>query len=113
MKTKRVPLVESQRWKLRLAFAMALFSGSLMWFDHQIAAWLGVSQYLPTLVGTLLGFATLAIAVVTVRCPACGTSLVWFALSQKQVGGWLPWLLDETTCPKCGHSSSDAAGPSK
>lgn len=67
MKAERVPLVESQRWKLWLVFAMALFSGSLMWFNHQIAAWLGVSQYLPTPVGTLLGFATLAVAVVTVR----------------------------------------------
>lgn len=104
MTYQRVPLVESQRWKLHIAFAMVLLSGSLMWFDRQLAAFLAVSQYLPTLVGTLLGFLTLVISVLAVRCPSCGVSLVWFAVSQKTVSGWLSWLLNESTCPKCGFS---------
>ena len=104
MANRPTPLIESQRWKLRIAFAMVVLAGSLMWFDQQLSASIGVARHLPAFVGTVLGFATLGVSVVAVRCPECGVSLVWFALSKKTVTGWLAWLLDETTCPKCGYS---------
>ena len=105
MNTQSVPLVHNQRWKLRVAFAMVLVGGMLMWFDRQLAELLSVSRYMPTLIGTFLGLVTLLFAVAAVRCPSCKTSLVWFALSKKSSGSWLVWLLDESTCPKCHYSA--------
>ncbi len=89
---------------------MVIFAGGLMWFDQQVSAFTGVPKYLPTLVGTLLAFMTLAISVAAVKCPNCGVSLIWFAMSQETAGGWLAWLLRESTCPKCRFSveSNDA-----
>lgn len=100
----RTALVDSQLWKLRVAFAVVLVAGVLMWFDPQVSVLTGVPQYLPTLVGMLLAFMTLAISVIAVRCPSCGASLLWFAISQKTANGWLAWLLHESTCPKCSFS---------
>ena len=113
MHTHQITLVSHQHWKLQSAFASVLLSGSLMWFDRPIADLLGVSHYAPTLVGTLLSIATLVLAAVAVRCPSCGISLVWFALSRKSTGAWLGWLLEETTCPVCGYAANDANGVKK
>lgn len=89
---------------------MVLAAGALMWFDQQVSDFTGVLQYVPTLVGTLLAFVTLVISVVVVRCPSCGISLVWFAISQKTANSWLAWLLHESTCPKCGFSVARSDG---
>ena len=75
-----------------------------MWFDQQISSLLEIARYSADLAGTLLGFVVLIVSALTVKCPKCAVSLVWFGISQKTVGGWLSWLLDETTCPKCGFS---------
>ena len=102
-------LVTNQRWKLRAMFAMVVVSGALVWFDKSIADLIGLSRYAPTLMGTFLGFATLILASLSIRCPSCRLSLVWFALSTKPVNSWLDWLLDETTCPKCGYVAKGQA----
>ena len=114
MSIEHASLVASQQWKLRAAFAMVLVAGALMWFDMPIGEFLGLSRYTPTLIGTFLGLATLVSASLAIRCPNCRLSLVWFALSKKSTGSWLNWLLDEDTCPRCGHKpktqgASDAA----
>ena len=103
MSTEHTSLVNNQQWKLRAAFAMVLAAGAFMWFDRPVAEFLGLSRYTPRLIGTFLGLATLVSASLAIRCPNCKLSLVWFALSKKSTGSWLNWLLDEDTCPRCGH----------
>ena len=104
-----VSLVSTQRWKVRTAFAFILIAGLLMWFDPLISELLGLSRYAPTMIGTLLGLATLIITSLAVRCQSCRTSLVWFALSKKPTNSWLHWLLSETTCPRCGYQATERA----
>jgi DNA-directed RNA polymerase subunit RPC12/RpoP len=103
MSIKHSSLVASQQWKLRAAFALVLVASAFMWFARPIAEFLRLSRYTPTLIGTFLGLATLVLASLAIRCPNCRLSLVWFALSKKSTGSWLDWLLDEDTCPRCGH----------
>ena len=103
MSIEHQSLVDSQQWKLRAAFAMVLVVGAFMWFDRPIAGLLGLPRYTPSLIGAFLGLATLVSASLAIRCPNCKLSLVWFALSRKSTGSWLSWLLDENTCPRCGH----------
>lgn len=100
-----LPLISHQRWKLRLAFAALLMSGAAMMFDKQLSAVMSVQTYVPTLIGTAVGLAAMVFSVIAVRCPQCGTSLAWLAISQKSSSSWLDWLLDVSVCPKCGHSS--------
>jgi len=88
---------------------MVLVAGAFVWFDRPIADLLGLSRYTPRLIGALLGLTTLVSASVAIRCPNCRLSLVWFALSKKATGSWLNWLLDEDTCPRCGHRSESHA----
>ena len=107
MSIKHPSLVASQQWKLRAAFVSILFASAFMWFDRPIAEFLGLSRYTPALTGTFLGLATLVSASLAIRCPSCRLSLVWFALSKKSTGSWLNWLLDEDTCPRCGHKTDD------
>ncbi len=102
-----VSLLAAQRWKLWLAFVAVLTAGALMWFDAWFSSALRVQRYAPTLIGTGLGLLALVAACCAVRCPRCGKRLVWYALS-KPAHSWVEWLLAETTCPKCGYSSSKA-----
>ena len=106
MVSSQPALVAPQRWKLHLAFVGVLAAGALMWFDRWFATVLHVERFVPTLVGTALGLVVLVATCLAVRCPACHSSLVWYGISKKRSGAWLDWLLTETTCPKCGHSSA-------
>ena len=110
MSIKHPSLVASQRWKLRAAFVSSLFASAFMWFDGPIAEFLGLSRYTPRLIGTFLGLAILVSASLAIRCPNCGLSLVWFALSKK-VNGFVaelaarrrhvPEMRSPTKDPRC------------
>jgi hypothetical protein len=100
-------LVTSQRWKLQLALALALVAGVCMWFDKSLTGFLALPEYVLTLAGAVLGLATLLGTALAVRCPNCKISLVWFAVSKKSSSSWLAWLLDETTCPRCGFKETN------
>jgi endogenous inhibitor of DNA gyrase (YacG/DUF329 family) len=93
--------------------AAIVAAGALMWFDAWFAGALRLNRYIPTLIGTGLGLATLVAACIAVRCPSCGMSLVWHAVSKKPFGAWLEWLLTETTCPKCGFTVTAATSHSQ
>jgi len=109
MSTEHASLVTNQQWKLRAAFAMVLIASAFMWFDSPIADFLGLPRYTPRLIGALLDLATLVSASLAIRCPNCRLSLVWFALSKKANDSWLNWLMDEDTCPRCGHKPESRA----
>jgi hypothetical protein len=36
-----------------------------------------------------------------IRCPRCQARIVWIAVREQGVGGWLLWLLALTKCPRC------------
>ena len=56
-------------------------------------------------------FVVIAISIATIgllsglfaiRCPTCGTKLLWFAMSNKKVADSLGWLISLSNCPVCG-----------
>jgi hypothetical protein len=98
-----VPLVSSQRWKLWLSGVVLAAVATCYLVPQPLAAMFGVSPTLITLSATAAGLALLIGACLSVRCPACGLSLVWHGVSKKAASGWLSWLLDVQTCPRCGH----------
>jgi predicted RNA-binding Zn-ribbon protein involved in translation (DUF1610 family) len=49
--------------------------------------------------GGVVGFVWLALSV---RCAACGTRIVWRAMSNKAASAWLAALASLESCPACG-----------
>ena len=36
-----------------------------------------------------------------IRCPRCRARIVWVAVREHPIGGWLSWLLTLSICPVC------------
>ena len=96
-------LIWRQRWKLYSGFAGLAISGIAMTFDRAIAGWLSVSEYTPTLVGTLVFLISFLWLALGIRCAQCGLGVFWHAVSSKNKDLWLSWLLDAEKCPRCSH----------
>lgn len=37
-----------------------------------------------------------------IRCPTCGTRLLWYAMRKKEATESLSWLITLSNCPVCG-----------
>jgi hypothetical protein len=96
-------LVSAQAWKLWLGLTLIcvaglgfLFPGTFSIFDGT-RVWPGQLVAVPIFAA---GFGGLAVAL---KCPSCRLHLFWYAVSKKNTSAWLNWLLDTTTCPRCGY----------
>lgn len=105
-------LVASQRWKLWLFASLLTVSGVGLFAPNHVASAVGASLVTVNLGSTALGLIVLVSGMLSVRCPACRLSLVWYALSKQGIHAWLSWLLDIRVCPRCGFSHSSSRGGS-
>lgn len=80
------------------------------------AAWIsrgtGFSPVTIGLGGTLMTGLAFALGIWLIRCPNCGHSLFWHAISKQSVGRWLHWLLDVNECPRCGYTAQESPAKS-
>lgn len=102
-------LIAFQRWKLWLLGTMAAFAAFLLFWSDQFASFLNtpIAPSLVTLSGTVLAAITLVAGVLSLRCPSCRLSLLWYGVSKKSIGSWLGWVLDIERCPRCGFVHSN------
>jgi hypothetical protein len=98
-----------QLWKLYVGMAGVLFGGILIWFGRsRIEA--APDTAIPIIVaGTAVGLTSMVWSAIAVRCPKCGTRLLWRAVSEESSANWLTWLLHLDACPSCGTRSEEAA----
>jgi hypothetical protein len=54
--------------------------------------------------GTLAGFVGFVWLALSTRCAACGTRVVWRAMSKEAARSWLVKLASLEACPACGDS---------
>ncbi len=87
-------------------------SGACIFAPDQLAHLGGVSPVIVILCGVAAGLVALVGTSASVRCPACGLSLAWYALSKQAHHAWLSWLLNVEVCPRCGFSHSSGQGVS-
>ncbi|MGM9484642.1 hypothetical protein ACS5PN_25835 [Roseateles sp. NT4] len=87
------PLISAMRGRLWLAGGLLALGGTALWMPSPMARAAGA---------LLLGL-SLLLAVFSLRCPSCGVSLFWHAVSQHPIGRWLSWLLDVRECPVCHY----------
>ena len=62
---------------------------------------------LVVLTGVFLGLSGFVYGCSAIRCPDCGARWLWLGVSGKSAGHWLPWLLNQSNCPKCKGANSD------
>ncbi len=99
----------AQLWKLYLGMAAVLIGGVLVWVGRSRIGSSGDRAVVTILVGTAVGLAGMVWSAVAIKCPACGTRLLWEAVSTQSAGSWLTWLLHLDACPSCGRR--EAPGP--
>jgi DNA-directed RNA polymerase subunit RPC12/RpoP len=104
---KLLPLITSQKWKLWVWGGLLAVAGLGLFTPDRFASVLGTQPIVINCVAVLASFIALAGASLSIRCPQCGLSLVWHGISQKNIGGWLSWLLKVRTCPQCGFHISN------
>lgn len=109
-----------QRWKLIAGIALVLGSGACFA--------LGVREFgkctgpayafcasadrgaLFMVLGTAVGTGALAWLSLSLRCAACGTRIVWWAMSEKAANAWLVAIFALQACPRCGDAGHESAG---
>jgi DNA-directed RNA polymerase subunit RPC12/RpoP len=102
------PLINSQRWKIRVALIVFAAAFGLTIFDGQVANWLGLNRHEPTLVATVLGVIGFVWASVSIVCTSCGLKLFWYATRKKSVNAWGAWFANATVCPRCSHKAGQS-----
>lgn len=105
-----------QTWKVVASLGLLAAAGAcfVLWFSafadcngpvfsYCAAADRGVAFMLS---GTGLGLVGLVWASLSVRCPVCGTRIIWWAMSKKAAGVWLTAVRSLEACPKCGNNGA-------
>ena len=91
-----------QMWKLRVVALSCVAAAALFLATTALARvesrW--IVNTLPVVAALLGSFVVWG--VLTVRCPACGTRLLWKAAREQSPDSWWPWLSSLHTCPVCG-----------
>jgi hypothetical protein len=97
------PLLSQQRWRKRLVDATFAMGACGMFGADWIARVTGLPPVAIGLCGTLVGCLAFGLGIYLIRCPSCGHSLFWHAISKQSIGRWLHWLLEVNECPRCGY----------
>lgn len=95
-----------QTWRLRSTLWTGI-AGMAMTFG---AVWRGTSQgWLTTMlivIGLALSAGGFVWAALTIRCPSCGTRLLWKAMRERTLLEHEHWLLSLEVCPACGSDGT-------
>jgi hypothetical protein len=105
----KLPLLQMHRRRLIAGACVIAPAALVALFSDALGGRIGVSS------GSLELGALVILAWVTVwlargtRCPRCKSNLFWYGVNHR-FGNWLGWLLTESTCPKCGYTTSEGSG---
>lgn len=106
-------IATGQAWKLYVA--LAGFGGTLALFTLAFFS-LGTDggQFAAlTACAVFLGFATFSWFTAMLRCPHCGTKLVWTMVSSRPHSSWLIDLAALERCPACSRPLAPASRPGR
>lgn len=91
----------NQAWKLALSvLGLIIGSAGICYGIHAMEEEGDFGVYVD-LAGTATAVLTFLFAVFSIRCPNCKLKWVWYAVSKKEVGEWLTWLMSFQNCPCC------------
>jgi len=93
----------NQWWKVLISFFGLLASSAFM-----LAGFINMekeSQFIVlVIIGIIIGIISSLLGSIAISCPNCKSMWVWYAISKKHPGNWLPWLLNLNKCPKCNYA---------
>lgn len=96
--------IEKKKWKLWVWGILLVVAGLGFVIPDQIATAFETIPIIINLGAILISFVVIVGASLSIRCPQCKLSFVWYALTHKSIGGWLSWLLEVKVCPQCKFS---------
>ena len=99
-------LISSQSWKLWLGFGVLAVAGVFLFAPTQWSFVIAGITWPSELIGTVIATVAFLWLALTVVCPRCRLRLFWYAVSKKHASNWLGWLLDTSSCPRCGYEPS-------
>ncbi len=102
---KNVTLIHSQKGKLLFWGSILSFAGIGFLFPENLSLLLPVDMFFIDITATFLSVIVLVGASLSIRCQYCGLRLFWYAISEKNLGAWLDWLLHVEECPRCKKSA--------
>jgi len=103
----------NQAWKLGLSVVGVIIGGAGMFYGIYVMKEGGNVPVYIDLAGLATIFLTSLFAVFSIRCPNCKLKWIWYAVSKKQAGEWLPWLLSFQSCPCCENIDGNPFRPHK
>ena len=98
-----------QRWKFHLGVVvlasscLALFGLVEGWWGNPSS---GASAAL-IVTGCVINTACMLGLTFGIRCPICGAKVLWLAVRDQPIHGWLHWLNGLDACPKCGFRPTE------
>jgi len=96
-----ITLIHSQRSKMLLWGGFLIIAGIGFLIPKDLSILFSIDLFFIDIAATFLSVMALIGASLSIRCRHCGLKLVWYALSKKNIGGWLDWLLHVEECPQC------------
>nr|WDE41602.1 hypothetical protein [uncultured bacterium] len=92
----------NQIWKIVLSLSIMVFLGFVLifnqWFGEGIDLFAG--KLWPV---TLVGVIATIWGCFSVKCPNCGTKLLYYAISKIEHNSWITWLFTFRQCPECEY----------
>lgn len=105
-------LIAKQKWKFVMCGVWLLIAGIGFLATERLSVVFSIPAVLINFGADAVVLLVLIGAVLSIRCPKCGLSLVWFAITTKSIGGWISWLFEVNTCPRCGFHDGGNEAPS-
>jgi hypothetical protein len=91
----------NQEWKLYSSSLGFILGGGVMFYGiNRINEGTDFPVFL-ILTGVTAEIIIGIFACISIRCPECGLSWLWHAISKKDVNQWVSWLLSFEKCPRC------------
>jgi len=104
-----------QAWKLYLFMALFVLGCAATLLQGFFYASLGKELAMQVGIGGIfLIIGSFVWAGQNVTCPKCQVKLLYHAFRHHGFFRWLSWLIEQESCPKCGHGEAPRpAGPRK
>lgn len=103
---RNITLIHSQRGKLLFWGGVLIIAGIGFLFPEKLSLLLSIDIFFIDITATFFSIVALIGASLSIRCQYCGLRLIWYAISEKNLGTWLEWLLHVEECPRCKKHQS-------
>lgn len=94
--------ITNQTWKITISSIGVVVCGCIMFYGIRVTQTGTFEIY-----GCLGAICSAIFGCLTIRCPKCRLSLVWYAATKQSFNDYEIWLFTAQQCPKCGFPTEE------